>query len=213
MISSTPMPTSRIDRRRFLAGAGALALSVALPVALIPRMAEAMTQAQARALIDQVMRDVHQIINSGRAEAQMFGDFERLFQRYGDIPVIARSALGPPARSASAAQMNAFTEAFRGYMARKYGRQFRSFIGATVEVTGARPVQRYWEVISVMSMRGEPPFELRWHVSDRSGARRFFNLIIEGVNLLAAERQEIGTMLERRGGDLDRLIADLRRAG
>lgn len=205
----TSLTEDPFDRRRFLAGTAALA-GVAL---LTPVAAAAMTQAQARALIDTVMQDVNRIINSGRSAQQMFGDFEALFERHGDIPVIARSVLGPPARTASSAQINAFTEAFRGYMARKYGRQFRRFIGATVQVTGARQVQRYWEVISTIDMRGEPPFEVRWHVSDRSGQHRFFNLIIEGVNLLAAERQEIGTMLERRGGNLERMIADLRSAG
>jgi phospholipid transport system substrate-binding protein len=74
-------------------------------------------------------------------------------------------------------------------------------------------VQRYWEVVSTMTLRGESPFEVRWQVSDRSGQQKFFNLIIEGVNLLSAERQEIGTMLERRGGNIDRLIEDLRQAG
>lgn len=210
MTSLTPMPTSLIDRRAFLAGLGALAGTMVL---LPPLPAAAMTQAQARALIDTVMQDVNRIINSGRSENQMIADFEQLFQRHGDIPVIARSALGPPARTASAAQMNAFTDAFRSYMARKYGRQFRRFIGASVQVTGARQVQQYWEVISTMTLRGEAPFEVRWQVSDRSGQHRFFNLVIEGVNLLAAERQEIGTMLERRGGNLDQMIADLRNAG
>ena len=172
-----------------------------------------MTQAQARALIDQVMGDVQGIINSGASESRMIARFEDLFDRYGDVPIIARSALGPPARSASSAQMSAFTAAFRGYLARKYGRQFRRFIGATADVQDAHPLQSFWEVVTTMTMRGQAPFEVRWHVSDRSGGNRFFNLIIGGVNVLAAERQEIGTMLERRGGNLDRMIQDLRQAG
>lgn len=205
------MPISSIDRRRLLAAG--LAAAAAGTAGAWPGTLSAMTQAEARALIGGVMNEVHAIINSGRAEAQMIRDFETLFDRHGDIPVIARSVLGPPARSATPAQLNAFTAAFRGYMARKYGRQFRRFIGASAEVTGARQVQSYWEVVSTMTMRGEAPFEVRWHVSDRSGRHLFFNLIIEGVNLLAAERQEIGSMLERRGGNLDRMIEDLRRAG
>lgn len=204
----TPMLISSIDRRTFITW---LAAAGILTAAGVP--AQAMSQAEARTLIGSVMGDVHEIINSGRPEAQMLRDFEALFSRYGDIPVIARSALGPPARSASAAQLNAFTEAFRGYLARKYGGQFRRFIGARADVTGARQVQSHWEVLSTMTMRGEAPFEVRWHVSDRSGQHKFFNLIIEGVNLLAAERQEIGAMLERRGGNIDRLIQDLRSAG
>ncbi|WP_323035658.1 ABC transporter substrate-binding protein [Pararhodobacter sp.] len=180
---------------------------------LVPTGSNAMTQAQARALIDRVMTDVHSIINSGASESQMFSRFERLFDDYADVPIIARSALGPPARSASASQMTAFTRAFRGYMARKYGRQFRRFIGATAQVNDARPLQSFWEVDTTMTMRGEAPFEVRWHVSDRGGSNRFFNIIIEGVNVLAAERQEIGSMLERRGGNLDRMTQDLLSAG
>ena len=204
----THMPTSKTDRRQVLGALGALAVFGA-----VPDPAAALTQGQARSLIDAVMADVHAIINSGQSEARMIARFEELFANYGDVPVIARSALGPPARAASSAQLNAFTTAFRGYMARKYGRQFREFIGANVEVVSARQVQSFWEVISTMTLRGRAPFEVRWHVSDRSGRALFFNLIIEGVNLLAAERQEVGTMLERRGGNLDRMIQDLQRAG
>jgi len=208
MRSLTPTPISSIDRRAFVTGLAAAGLLAVTGAPLV-----AMTQAEARTLIGSVMNEVHEIINSARSEAQMLRDFEGLFSRHGDIPIIARSALGPPARGASAAQLNAFTEAFRGYLARKYGRQFRRFIGARADVTGARQVQNHWEVVSTMTLRGEAPFEVRWHVSDRSGQHRFFNLIIEGVNLLAAERQEIGAMLERRGGSIDRLIQDLRSAG
>jgi phospholipid transport system substrate-binding protein len=194
-----------IDRRAILLGLGAAALT--------PAAALAMTQAQARELIGQVMSDVQAAVGAGRSEAAVIRDFERIFNRYGDVPVIARSVLGPAARSASAGDLSGFTEAFRGYMARKYGRQFRRFTGARADVQAAREVQRYWEVVTTMNLRGEPPFEVRWHVSDRSGQHLFFNLIIEGVNLLAAERQEIGTMLERRGGNIARMTEDLRRAG
>ena len=194
-----------IDRRALLIGMAAAAAA--------PGAALAMTQDQARDLVGRVMADLGRIIDSGAGEAQLFREFEALFARYGDVPVIAQSVLGPPARNASRAQLTAFTAAFQGYMARKYGRQFRRMRGARIEVTGAREVQRYWEVISTMNMRGEAPFEVRWHVSDRSGQQKFFNMIIEGVNLLAAERQEIGTMLERRRGNIDQLIEDLRSAG
>lgn len=200
------MTNSMIDRRSLLAAAGAL-------VAMAPFGAAAMTQAQARELIGRVMGEVQSIVRSGQSEAAVIRDFEQLFIRYGDVPVIARSVLGPASRSASPAQLGAFTQAFQGYMARKYGRQFRRFSGASADVQGARQVQSYWEVISTMTMRGEAPFEVRWHVSDRSGQHKFFNIIIEGVNVLSAERQEIGTMLDRRRGNIDQLTQDLRSAG
>ncbi|WP_286174236.1 MlaC/ttg2D family ABC transporter substrate-binding protein [Rhodobacter sp. NTK016B] len=204
----THTPISDPTRRALLAG---FAATAALP--LIPNPARALSQGQASSLIGEVMAEVQSIINSGGSEPQMIARFETLFSRYADVPVIARSALGPPARAASAAQLSAFTDAFRSYLARKYGRQFRSFIGATTQVEGARQVQSVIEVRSTMLMRGEAPFTVLWHVSDRSGRPLFVNIIIDGVNVLAAERQEIGTLLERRGGNIDAMIQDLRRAG
>ena len=189
------------------------AIGAVAVVAALPGQALALTLAEARTLIDEAVAEVTAVINSGRNEAQMIADFERIFRQYGDVPTIARSALGPPARTATPAQMAAFTDAFAGYMARKWGRQFRSFIGGRVRVTGGRPVQSFFEVISISELRGHAPFEVRWHVSDRSGRHLFFNMIIEGVNLLATERVEMGAMLERRRGNLDQMIADLRRAG
>jgi phospholipid transport system substrate-binding protein len=125
------------------------------------------------------------------------------------VAIIARSALGVAARSASTAQMAAFTQAFQGYISRKYGRRFREFIGGSIEVVDAKPLKSYFEVISVAYLRGEAPFDLRFHVSDKSGRDLFFNIIIEGVNMLASERTEIGAMLDRRKGDIDALIKDL----
>lgn len=203
--SLIPMPTINLSRRNLLAGIAA--------IAVLPGTAGALTPEDARALIGRAMDDVQSIINAGSSRATMIARFEDLFDTYGDVPAIARSVLGPPARSASAAQLGRFTTAFRGYMARKYGGQFNRFAGARAEVLAAREVQRYWEVATTMRLRSEAPFEVRWHVSDRSGRPLFFNLIIEGVNLLAAERQEIGSMLERRGGNIDRMIEDLQQAG
>lgn len=196
-----------LTRRGLMAGAlGAAVLAV------LPRAVLAFDVNSARALIDRAIGEVNQVINSGKPEAAMYDDFEGIFARYADVPTIARSALGVAAKSASAAQMSAFTLAFRGYIGRKYGRRFREFIGGRIEVVDARPLKSYYEVISVAHLQGEAPFDLRWHVSNKSGKELFFNIIIEGVNMLGTERTEVGAMLDRRHGDIDALISDLKSA-
>jgi phospholipid transport system substrate-binding protein len=193
-----------LSRRSFAAGlVGGAALW------LLPRGAAALTVDQARGLVDKTVADINTIISSGKSESAMLADFERLFARYADVPTIARSALGPAARQASSAQLTAFTKAFQGYISRKYGRRFREFIGGRIEVNEARALKSYFEVVSTAYLRGEAPFEVRWHVSDKAGKSLFFNIIIEGVNMLASERTEIGALLDQRRGDLDRLIADM----
>lgn len=191
------------------AAIGAIAAATAL--AALP--AAALNDTEAKALINQVVTEINTVINSGRSETQMFDDFERIFVKYSDVPVIARSALGVAARAASAAQMAAFTKAFQGYISRKYGRRFREFIGGRIEVIGAKQVNSFYEVDSTAYLQGQSPFDLRWQVSDKSGRNLFFNLIIEGVNMLASERTEIGAMLDKRGGNLNAMIEDLKAAG
>jgi phospholipid transport system substrate-binding protein len=196
----------RLSRRGFaVALAGAAAMTLPLP-------SFALTVDDARALIDKAVADVNAIIGSGKSETGMYADFEAVFAKYADVPVIARSALGPAARQASDAQMKAFTKAYQGYISRKYGRRFREFIGGRIEVVDAKPLKSYFEVVSVATLKGEAPFDLRWHVSDKSGRNLFFNIIIEGVNMLASERTEVGAMLDKRKGDIDGLIGDLQTA-
>ncbi|TCO73495.1 ABC transporter substrate-binding protein [Rhodovulum euryhalinum] len=196
-------------RRRHLLAAG---LGAGVLLAL-PRGADALTTDQAAQLIDRVIGDINRVINSGRSEAQMLPEFERIFARYADVPIIARSALGVAARSASAAQMRAFTGAFQGYISRKYGRRFREFIGGELKVREARPYKNFHEVKTTAMLRGQAPFDVVFLVSDRSGRDLFFNIFIEGVNMLATERTEIGALLDQRRGNLDALIQDLRRMG
>lgn len=202
---STLMPN---DRRRFLTLiGGAAALS------LVPVRGWSLDADQARALIDTALGEVYRVINSGQPPAQMYRDFESIFVRHADVAVIARSALGPAARQADAASLAAYTQAFQGYIGRKYGKRFREFVGSKIEVTGAHPLKSFYAVTSTAYLNGRAPMEVEWHVSNKSGQDRFFNIIIEGVNMLASERAEIAAMLTARRGDLAGLTADLEGAG
>lgn len=195
--------------RRFLIGtaiAGALATS-------LPTSTLALTEARAKSLVDQVVNEINRVIASGKSVNAMIRDFERIFGRYADVNIIARSALGQDARRASSAQMRSFTTAFRSYIARKYGKRFREFIGGEIEVTGVRQVKSWHEVKARVKLRGSQPFQVLFLVSDRSGKDLFFDMVIEGVSLRLSERTEIGAILDRNGGNIDGLINDLKRAG
>jgi phospholipid transport system substrate-binding protein len=198
---------SMMSRRRFAAGFALGSVALALPLPAL-----ALTVGEAKAMIDKAVGEINTTIASGKSQTAMYADFERIFARYADVAAIAQRALGPRARQASKAQMAAFTKAFQGYISRKYGSRFREFIGGKIEVTDARPLKSFYEVISVAHLKGQAPFDLRWHVSDKSGRLLFFNIIIEGVNMLATEQAEIGAMLDKRKGDINALTADLKTA-
>jgi len=191
-----------MERRHFMALTGAAALAPALPAA-------ALTQARATTLVNSLILDINRVISSGKSEDAMLKDFERIFAKYSDTSYISAYAMGVDGRRASTEQKRAFSTAFQGYVARKYGRRFREFIGGRLEVKNVKKVKSWYEVDTTAFLRGESPFTVTFHVSDRTGRDLFFNMFIEGINLLLTERTEIGALLDRNGGNIDAMIRDL----
>ncbi|MFX0545155.1 MlaC/ttg2D family ABC transporter substrate-binding protein [Roseovarius sp. S1116L3] len=200
--------TNNLTRRGLLATGMGAALATALP-----QGAFALTDAGARALVDKLVAEINRVIGSGKSLGGMIGDFEGIFSRYADVDLIARSTLGADANRVSPAQMAAYTKAFRGYIARKYGKRFNEFVGGQIDVIGVSQVKSWHEVQARVNLRGEAPFDVRFLVSGRSGRDLFFDMVMEGISLRLSERTEIGSMLDRRQGNIDALIADLQRAG
>ena len=189
------------SRRQFLALAAA--------AAVVPTTSFALTEDQARTLVDRLVSDINAIIASGKSESAMIADFASIFDRYADVPIIARTAMGADWRAATADQRTRFVSAFRDYVASKYGRRFREFIGGRIEVTETATVPNGVEVRARAILQGQSPFEVSFVISDGSGQAKFINMFIEGINMITSERTEIGAMLDRRRGDIDGLIADL----
>ncbi|MGR3342960.1 MAG: MlaC/ttg2D family ABC transporter substrate-binding protein [Paracoccaceae bacterium] len=196
------------SRRRFLAGSVVLATA-----AMVFGPARALDTDQARALIDRLVNEINGVINSGKSETAMYLDFEQIFAKYAFVSGIARTVLGPPARSASSAELGAYTLAFRGYIGRKYGKRFREFIGGGIVVKDAKKLKSFYQVNTSAILAGMAPFELTFMVSDVSGKDLFFDMLIEGISLLKVEKTEIGAMLDRRRGNLGMMTEDLKKAG
>lgn len=201
-----PISERAPTRRALLATGLAAILGTALTGLAGP--AAANPAARAQTLVTQISAELTQVLRSGRGEAQVYGDFERILARHGDMPAVAASVLGPPWRSLTPAQKGAFVTAFQSYLARKYGRQLREFQDARIEVTGARDAGRAGVLVTTRVLRpGREPVAVDWQISERAGSPRAVNLIIEGVSMLANERAEVGAMLEAQGGNVDALIA------
>ena len=198
--------TVSLTRRTLLLAGGATALIAASPAA-------ALTEAQARSLVDKVIAEIDVVIRSQKSDAAILRDLEKLFARYADLDIMAQYALGADGRSASAADKRAFTNAFKGYVTRKYGKRFRDFIGGRIEVESTRAIRAGYEVKAKAYLEGQSPFDVAFHISDRSGRDLVFNIFIEGVNLLLTERTEIGAMLDQRNGNIRQLASDLQGLG
>lgn len=192
--------TSIMNRRLVIGG---LAAALAFPGAAMA----AISGAQAETLIGKVVADINAIINSGQSQGKMISRFEGVFKKYADTNFIALAALGVDGRSASSAQKRAFAKAFTGYIANRYGSRFREFQGGTIEVISSKQVKSRFEVMTKTKLAGKSPFDVVFIVSAKNG--KFIDMQVEGISIVKSERKEIGAMLDKRRGDLDRLIQDL----
>jgi phospholipid transport system substrate-binding protein len=186
-----------------------LGLAAAGAVLAFGAPARAQATAQAQAFVTSLSNELTQLVNSGRSDTQILDTFATLLAKYADLTAIGSSILGPPWRSASASQKQQFISAFSHYLSRRYGKQFREFKNAKINVTGARDAGRVGVLVNSQVLRpGQETVAVDWQISAQSGSQRVVNLVIEGVSMLATERAEMAGKLEA-AGSLDRLIADL----
>ena len=196
------------NRRQAVSGAIALALS-----AVLAARASA-TEEAAEQLVTHVIGLINGLLGSGRPEEELARDLESVLVEFAASEIIARTALGPPWRRASNGRRDAFSDAFRRYLAKKYLRRLPWFGEGRYEIVESRTVkERTFEVVSYSHFKGQDPFSLRWHIVRLENEMLIFNLVINGVNMLAVEQSLIRNMYSRRNGDLDLLIADLAEMG
>ncbi len=192
------------NRRAFLSG-----IATSFAFAAIPTTGFALTTAAAEKIINNLSADIFTVINSGKTGNAMYRDFDRVLGKYSAINAISRTVLGPPWRTATPAQQKAYTKAFRGYLSRKYGKRFREFIGSEIKVVSAKKVKSGVLVKSVVKFKGSAPFVVEWQVFERNGKQQMFDMYIEGISMIKSEREEVGSMLDKSGGNIDKLIARL----
>ena len=169
----------------------------------------AFKKSDAEKLIKGLTNDVLGAVNEQKSEDELFSRFEEIFSKYADVPLIARKALGPTWRGASKAQRSAYVTAFRGYMARYYGKRFEEFLGSEIIVSNSRKTSGGFLVGSNIILKDGSSYQAQWHVIDARGKYLMYNLFLEGVSVLSDVRVQIGSMLDKRAGSIDRLIEHL----
>ena len=166
----------------------------------------AFKKSDAEKLIRNLTNDILGAVNEEKSKDIMFSRFEEIFSKYADVPLIARKALGPTWRGASKAQRSAYVTAFRGYMARYYGKRFEEFLGSEIIVSNSRKTSGGFLVGSKIVLKDGSSYQAQWHVIDARGKYLMYNLFLEGVSVLSDVRVQIGSMLDKRAGSIDRLI-------
>ncbi|MEM9144977.1 MAG: ABC transporter substrate-binding protein [Pseudomonadota bacterium] len=201
-------------RRGFVTGGLSLALGaglgVGLPVGLIARPANALSSDAARAHVEQAVDAVLALVRGPGDGAAKADKLAGVLETYAAMPQIARFAAGIAWREMGDDQQQRYTAAFLHFLSTVYARRFGEYAGQSVTVGGVTDSgKRGLTVSSTVSQAGGQPILVDWLVTDRPGRIVIADIVIEGVSLLITQREEIGAMLNARGGDVERLISDL----
>ncbi|HEU0223079.1 MAG TPA: ABC transporter substrate-binding protein [Paracoccaceae bacterium] len=196
-------------RRALLVGGASLAL-----LAGLGRAAAAVSVDQAQDFVEETIAELFAIARSGADLPDQRRAFRELLARRMAVNAVARTILGPTWRAISEAQRQAYLDAFQDYVAQKYGSRFDEFTQVKMEIIRATDRGDRGVVVESRALlpNGETAL-VDWGVSDRGGQILISNIVVEGVSLVTSEREIVAGMLDRSGGNVERLIADLKAKG
>ena len=166
---------------------------------------------KAELLSKKIFNDIFFIINNNQNDENKKKSLINLFDKYADVPIIARAVLGSPWRQLSPVERSNFINAFRLYLAKKYIAQFSEFTGAEMLIERSRDSGGKAGIMveTRLLMPGSAPIKVGWQVSDASGRFKMIDVKIEGVSLLTTERGEIRNQYSKEGRSISKLINSL----
>jgi phospholipid transport system substrate-binding protein len=137
------------------------------------------------------------------------------FVRSGvDLVAIARFSTGPFWKQASDAEHDRFLEVFETFVAQTFGRRLGELTGHTLKIvksvalTPAADDSRDMLVTSRF-VSDSHTFGVDWRVRMSATGPRIVDLVVEGISMAVAQRDEFITVIRNGGGKFDTLIAKL----
>lgn len=175
----------------------------------------ALTEDDARAHISATVDDLLKVLRTANGAPVGVPELREIMVQRANLPLIARFCAGRSWRDMNDGQQDRYVEAFIHYISVTYARRFNDFAG-TPNITIGRTIdagRKGMLVESPIAMPDGKRYAVEWLVSDRGGKVEIVDLVIEQVSLAATQREEIGAMLDKRGGDVDALIQALSETG
>jgi phospholipid transport system substrate-binding protein len=191
-------------RRTVLAAFASIMGALGAPVILA-------AAADPAAVINELGNRALEVLGRNATPAQRVARFHELFREDFDVPGIARFVLGRYWKTATPEQQEEFVKLFEDYIALVYSNQLAAYSGETLRVTGSRTSAEEAVVASeIIRPTGAPPVKVDWHLTDRNGSYKISDVTVDGISMAVTQRSEFASVIQRNGGQVANLIAQLR---
>ena len=164
----------------------------------------------ARAFIASLGNQAIQVLGPSVSPAQRAARFRELFREDFDIPGIGQFVLGRYWRTATPEQQQEFLRLFQEYIVQAYSSRLGEYGGEPFRVTGSRPSGEETVVSSEIDRRGGNRVQVDWYLTNRSGRQKISDVYVGGVSMKVTQRDEFASVIQRNGGRVDALLAQLR---
>jgi len=174
-----------------------------------PPLVAAASDDSVRNFVDR-MNDASTALLSSESNATL--RCRRLLGGAFDVPGIARHALGKAWDQSTSAERQAFLAAFEDEIVAAYLRRMRAYRGAIMSLVGARPPSGGDRLAACrLTGRGDPEQTWIWRLRPIGQSWRIVDVSIDGRGALHAERQDYAEILDTNHGDINAVIAFVRR--
>src|SRR5712692_3976832 len=183
------------------------ALLVMVLVLAVPVEARAQ---DARTFIGTLGQQAIEVLGPGVPELQRQARFRELFRDDFDLPGIGQFVLGRYWRVATPQEQQDFLGLFQEYLVRAYSARLGEYGGEPFRVTGARPNGDETIVTSEIVRANGSRVALDWHLIGPNGRYKITDVYVGGVSMKVTQRDEFASVIQRNGGRVEALIAQLR---
>jgi phospholipid transport system substrate-binding protein len=187
-------------------GAAFGALLVMVLALAAPREANAQ---DARSFIATLGQEAIQVLGPGVPVAQRQARFRELFRNDFDLAGIGQFVLGRYWRVATPQEQQEFLGLFQEYLVRAYSARLGEYGGEPFRVTGVRPNGEETIVASEIIRRNGSPIAVDWYLIGH-GPLKITDVYVGGVSMKVTQRDEFASVIQRNGGRVEALIAQLR---
>jgi len=151
-----------------------------------------------------------QVLGPSVPEAQRLARFRILFQNDFDLAGISQFVLGRYWRVATPQEQQEFLGLFHEYLVRAYSARLGQYAGEQFRVIGGRPYGAETIVTSEIVRHNGTPVQVDWYLINGSGRLLITDVYVGGISMKVTQRDEFAAVIQRSGGRVAGLIAELR---
>ena len=150
--------------------------------------------------------------NDALSLTQKEKEFQKLLRKNFDMSTIGRFVLGKNWKAATPAQQKEYQKLFEKTVVKIYSARFNEYQGQGFEVASSRSTgKKDMMVTSYIVPETGSKIKVEWRVRNKSGRNKIIDVIIEGVSMSLTQRSDFSSVIQRGGGDVEVLLAHLRK--